>query len=408
MNSTSASRCAYGSFGSTLCLWGSLLGRQDEALCFRKIGCQAITKSPSVAASGGLSVKCELAKPRQAMPAPPSIAVVIPCFNADKWIARAIRSVLDQGYPNLQLIVIDDGSEDASLSEIQVFGDALTCEAAPHSGASAARNRGLRRAQADCTVFLDADDYQRPGFLQYVSAAFSATHADMIFAATLNEFENGPAVLTKPDKFRRPLESVIAGWIMGEMAQTGAIAWKTSFINNLGPWNERLTWGEDDWEFGLRALLAEPKIATAPDATTVYVHHSGANRLTSRRGVGAVVSFLQLMEVFSEHPYVTENRSAQEALGERMYGLARYCFSLRSACDLTEKCGRHALDRSYELTGNREFGGFVHRLLSRTIGLKHKERVFRFARDLVETVEPLRPSLLYLRGAIDKTGARRS
>ena len=73
----------------------------------------------------------------------PSISVIIPCWNAEKWIARAIQSVLDQDYPNKEIIVIDDGSTDGSLEIIKSFGDKIRWETGPNRGACAARNTGL-------------------------------------------------------------------------------------------------------------------------------------------------------------------------------------------------------------------------------------------------------------------------
>src|SRR5262249_22564429 len=87
----------------------------------------------------------------------PSISVVIPCWNAERWISRAIKSVLGQDYPNLEIIVIDDGSTDNSLEIVKSFGDKVRWWTGPNRGACVARNTGL--AMADCTyvMFLDAD-----------------------------------------------------------------------------------------------------------------------------------------------------------------------------------------------------------------------------------------------------------
>jgi glycosyltransferase involved in cell wall biosynthesis len=78
----------------------------------------------------------------------PNISVVIPCWNAEKWVGRAIQSVLDQNYPELELIVIDHGSTDRSLAVVKSFGDRVCWQSGPNRGACAARNRGATVATA--------------------------------------------------------------------------------------------------------------------------------------------------------------------------------------------------------------------------------------------------------------------
>jgi glycosyltransferase involved in cell wall biosynthesis len=71
----------------------------------------------------------------------PSISVVIPCWNVERLISRAIQSVLGQDYQNLEITVIDDGSIDGSLEIVKSFGNNVRWR--PNRGACAARNTGL-------------------------------------------------------------------------------------------------------------------------------------------------------------------------------------------------------------------------------------------------------------------------
>ena len=88
----------------------------------------------------------------------PLVCVVIPCYNAEKYVGEAIRSALSQTYPNVEVIVIDDGSTDGSLDVIRSFGGAIRWESGPNRGGSAARNRGVELARGELIQFLDADD----------------------------------------------------------------------------------------------------------------------------------------------------------------------------------------------------------------------------------------------------------
>lgn len=86
------------------------------------------------------------------------VSIIIPCFNAEKYVARAIQSALDQTYPDCEVIVIDDGSTDKSLDVIKSFGERIRWETGPNRGGCEARNRGIELARGDWIQFLDADD----------------------------------------------------------------------------------------------------------------------------------------------------------------------------------------------------------------------------------------------------------
>lgn len=109
----------------------------------------------------------------------PLVSIIIPCFNAERFIADAIRSALTQEYPNFEVIVIDDGSTDRSLEIIRSFD--VRWETGPNRGGSEARNRGIRLARAELIQFLDADDLLYPQKLQRQVQALNATGADMVY-----------------------------------------------------------------------------------------------------------------------------------------------------------------------------------------------------------------------------------
>jgi len=95
------------------------------------------------------------------MPSPrtePLVSIIIPCFNGEAFVSTAIRSALDQTYPNKEVIVIDDGSNDRSLAAIRSFGADIRWETGPNRGGGAARNLGLELATGELIQFLDADD----------------------------------------------------------------------------------------------------------------------------------------------------------------------------------------------------------------------------------------------------------
>ena len=88
----------------------------------------------------------------------PAFTVVIPCYNGARYLEAALRSALDQSYPPLEILVIDDGSTDGSRAIARSFWPRVECLEQAHQGPSAARNLGTARARGDFIAFLDADD----------------------------------------------------------------------------------------------------------------------------------------------------------------------------------------------------------------------------------------------------------
>lgn len=105
----------------------------------------------------------------------PSVSVVLACYNQAGFIGDAIRSVLEQTFADLELIVVDDGSTDATAEAIASFDDPrLTCIRQENRGVAAARNAGFRASRGRYINFLDGDDYFGPGKLARQVAALEA------------------------------------------------------------------------------------------------------------------------------------------------------------------------------------------------------------------------------------------
>lgn len=94
----------------------------------------------------------------------PLVSVIIPVYNCDRYLEQAIRSVLDQHYRPLELIVVDDGSEDHSADIAQSFKEVRYLHQ-PNQGVAAARNTGIAGAHGEFLAFLDADDLWPPNKL---------------------------------------------------------------------------------------------------------------------------------------------------------------------------------------------------------------------------------------------------
>jgi len=95
------------------------------------------------------------------------ISVVIPSYNAEKYIARCIDSVLNTGYENLEIICVNDGSKDGTLAVLRDYEKKYDCIKVidtPNGGVARARNLGIENLSGDFVTFLDADDWIHPQF----------------------------------------------------------------------------------------------------------------------------------------------------------------------------------------------------------------------------------------------------
>ena len=102
----------------------------------------------------------------------PLVSILIPAFNAEDWVGDAIASAVGQTWPRKEIIVVDDGSRDATLSIARVFASkGVSVVTQANRGGSAARNRALTMCQGDYIQWLDADDLLEPQKIAHQMAA---------------------------------------------------------------------------------------------------------------------------------------------------------------------------------------------------------------------------------------------
>jgi glycosyltransferase involved in cell wall biosynthesis len=116
----------------------------------------------------------------------PAVSVVIPAYNAQAFLARAIRSVEQQTFEDFEIVVVDDGSTDGTADVAGSFSSVRLVRR-PHLGAAATRNRGLEEARGDLVAFLDADDEWLPEklarqleFMESMRSSFSYTDSYIV------------------------------------------------------------------------------------------------------------------------------------------------------------------------------------------------------------------------------------
>jgi glycosyltransferase involved in cell wall biosynthesis len=210
----------------------------------------------------------------------PKLSVITPSFNQGRYIERTIRSVLDQGYPNLEYVIVDGGSTDETVEIIRRYEDRLAWWVSePDEGQSEAINKGIERTSGEIVAYINSDDYYLPGAFERAIAAFERTGASWVAGGALDVEEGDP-----PRKLRvwRPkppsyCEGLIKGrhwWLLvpWHVPQPSSF-WRRELFERFGPFRADMHYAFDA-EFMLRlAYGGEPPELIADEFLSVRSVH---------------------------------------------------------------------------------------------------------------------------------------
>jgi len=139
-------------------------------------------------------------------------SIVLPVYNAEKHVADAINSVINQDYKNWELIIVDDGSNDNSYKVIKKFlnDNRINYIYEKNSGVSAARNNALKHANGDYVLFIDSDDYFSMNILDDMSKLLSKKNVDVVKFGYFTE----RGVIRKKYKFSSTINQILEDEIL--------------------------------------------------------------------------------------------------------------------------------------------------------------------------------------------------
>lgn len=189
----------------------------------------------------------------------PFFTVIVPLFNKEKYIEHAIQSILNQTFLDYEVLIINDGSTDESLSRIEPFlsNKIQLIEHENNKGLSAARNTGIKNAKADYVAYLDADDYWKPTFLETIHQLILNFPQAKIFGTNYEECY-GKKIL-KPENGSEHLAADFDGIIpffkinlKQGIYNHGSVCFHKSVFEKAGFYNENLQFSED-LDFNIRA-----------------------------------------------------------------------------------------------------------------------------------------------------------
>ncbi|MDA7672964.1 glycosyltransferase family 2 protein [Verrucomicrobiales bacterium] len=139
------------------------------------------------------------------------VSVIIPCYNESGYVSRAIRSVLDQDYALVEIIVIDDGSTDTTRAIVENFGNVVRYIYQSKSGVSIARNQGVNLASHPLVFFLDADDWLLPHALSTMVSTMAKHGGSCVLVGSSSFYGNRPP----EKKCKNYIEPIFEDFITG-------------------------------------------------------------------------------------------------------------------------------------------------------------------------------------------------
>lgn len=131
----------------------------------------------------------------------PLISIIIPCFNAEKTLEKCLKSLVQQSYANLEIIIIDDGSTDETsliYNKFQSNDERILVLKQQNSGVSKARNTGVKAATGDYICFVDSDDWAELNYCSELYSLLVGENADISIVEASYEDENGNVLCSKP------------------------------------------------------------------------------------------------------------------------------------------------------------------------------------------------------------------
>jgi succinoglycan biosynthesis protein ExoO len=284
----------------------------------------------------------------------PLVSVVIPCYNASRFIKTAIDSALTQSHEHVEVIVVDDGSSDDSVSVVQSIHDPRVrlLQNDANLGAARSRNRALDVAQGEWIALLDGDDWFLPSRLEALLSAAVKHEADFVADDIYFVPENRPVDLERglqenPRGYARPLRRLfrdthLPHWLQiedmlrerlpgGNDPRVGLVKplFRRSFLEDHGIRYANRAWGEEDVPFYLDCLGHGARFLLVEGPWYCYRTHPG---MTSHGwSEDDYQTRIEVNAVFFTRPYVQSNPALHRLFQRRQKSLKRDLENFRLA-----------------------------------------------------------------------------
>lgn len=236
----------------------------------------------------------------------PRLSVITPSYNQGRYLERTIRSVLDQGYEDLEYVVVDGGSTDESVEIIKRFEDRLAWWVSePDDGQVDAINKGIRGTSGEVVAYINSDDYYLPGAFEAAISELEPSDRSWVAGPTVIMLETGNGGPPRDAGILRPaepssVEHVPRGrhwWVLvpWQVPQPGAF-WRRRLFDELGAFRTDMHYAFDA-EFELRCALAgEPPQILRDRVLAAQAYHRDQKSSNPRQWRPELRRFAELHE----------------------------------------------------------------------------------------------------------------
>lgn len=224
----------------------------------------------------------------------------MPAYNAEKYIADSITSVLAQTYPHWELIVVDDGSSDRTATIVREFvsRDSRIHYLFQENGRQAkARNNGIESARGSLIAFLDSDDLWIPTKLEIQIEAMAKTNADVVFSEAYMFTDENPYKET--DRLKSSIgqfsgQDFFDSMVLHNQIPVLTVLLKRTALAKTGLFEEgRPYHGGEDYDLWLRLIKAGCLFYGMPDVLARYRRHDNATTTIASNGLKPILAVVQ-------------------------------------------------------------------------------------------------------------------
>lgn len=205
------------------------------------------------------------------------VSIIIPCYNATRFLRQALDSALAQSYDAFEIIVVNDGSTDDFETAIAPYRNhaRVTIVSQENRGLSAARNRGIQKARGDYLKFLDADDWLAPDALKKQVAAFENDNAlGLVYCDVVRvDAAGNPLDDYSVANARRILNGdILPSLLVGGYFTPNTVLVPRRVLDRVGLFDETLT-AREDYELWLRIVCEGYAAYFVPEKLAYYRRH---------------------------------------------------------------------------------------------------------------------------------------
>ena len=301
-------------------------------------------------------------------------SIIIPCYNAERWIAEAIESCLNQTYPSVEIIVIDDGSTDLSLEIIKSYGNKITWETGENRGGNHARNRGFALSKGEYIQFLDADDYILPEKIARQVKFLEKTNVDVVYGDWRHRqhLPSGETFL-EDIKISGVQENILASLLADWWVSPACLLFSREIVEKSDGWDESLEAGQDR-DFFLSVVMSGAKVGYQPGCYSVYRRY-GNNTVSSSSLIRYLESHYKIVQR-AERKLNKQGKlipQYRRALAQSYFVMARKYLVIEPPKYYEFRNKVIALDPRFKPDENHRT--IVYNLVQNILGFKNLERI---------------------------------